>query len=1572
MYRIKTFIKPHFQLLFLSIIASFSALANNDTTRVTNHRHTPAALPVFTPPKAGLTKPVYRPQKQRSFRQFASATQYVNAGQEADQLLNQLYLKKQNTADSATRKKINAIHKLHEFVKNNDLLIKTLNLSAPIQLPVGIQRVIAGTEYVVLIDSIVVDPNGNAQLNTRMSLTTPKGKRLAFEGAMTVSSEGGLVGEARLKLLEDIPLKFAKGVLLNLKAQGTYVAVDCNGFKELGLSGEVTFTNLVRDSVGGMQGNTPIVTSFATQVKSWNDLVVKINMPDFQIKGIKGLGFRVEDAVFDFSDSRNATGFALPANYDASWLPEPNSVLWQGIYFRSIKIALPRFIKSNNTNDTIKSDTSQLRNRVVFLGEELVLDETGFTGKVTVKNLISRKDGDLDGWAFSIDHLGFAFQANTLTFFEIEGEINLPIAPKEEKGQDSTQSKSNYLSYKAMLDFPNDEFLFSAGINSPIRIPMFGGKSKLELTQTYLEAKISKGKVHPRAILTGKFTINNKVLNIDEIRFEGLELSSRGVDKFDKVDVRFGKKKAGKFPIQILELGLMTEQQVSQSDSTGTFSDSKLDDETAYLGIKLGIQINFTKDLPAEGYVTLIGAKYKKNGYHKWRYKGTQINGVKIDIDKGSFLLKGSLRFFKNDEVYGNGFNGNITLAISTGSGGFGMRASAIFGNVNGMRYWYADALVAFTPGLPLGTTGLAIYGFGGGLYSRMRKRQGHETGVGSDLGKTATGTVYIPDPDTKLGLKATVVLGTASSTKAFQGDVTFEMAFNQRGGIKYFGFEGYAYFLNEGEGIKVQDLVKSPEDRRGTVPLSAQVVIDYDVENKVFHMVAGVQVNIEKPQAKITGGGQMVMHFAPDEWYIHVGTPDNRLAVDVDMAKIQLSTGLYFMTGSSVPEIPPPPQEVLDILGMNAQTVNSRSTSDLLKGAGFAIGFSLEASKKFEAVVYLEARIGLGFDISYKKYASNVRCEGRQGTIGINGWFGQGQAYMYAIGDLGVKFKKKKFAIGQVSAALLAQIQFFNPMWVKGTLGGRFKILGGLVKGKFKLSVELGKHCDMIGVDNSGSALLSDVQIISDVTPTSLNGTVDVFTTPQVAFNMPVGVSFQIEDNDGKPVDFRAKLDKLEIKSNGQALVGTLKWNDAKDVVVFQTTDVLPSEAQITVDVKLIFEEKRNGQWQSVTEGDSSYTEDKHVSFTTGTAPAYIPLFNIAASYPVMNQLHLHKGETGTGFIQLHMGQAYLFGNDSAWAAQKIRWINTQTGEKTETDFTYNTTTKRLEFDIAGAGLKEAAIYQLDIVNLPQENSAAIDENVRNDAKTIVTSSDTITVANKKISSIQKNYQEQSLMDAEGMYFRTSKYNTLADKFNALQVNQGALMYVAPNVDVMYNYVSGDELFDKIELEGIVINRNGYQYVAPPLVQLEADLSNTSWHTQQLNPTIYNGYPFEQGIDINWRQLNPIGVPPARALELSQFENSVILNPQDLVYPVINAPYLHVLYDVAHYASSDLRNLQQVIANTISQGTQVSSTHLINMLTKDFPPMVNGDYPVKIHYVIPKGDGTGEKVSTTNLMLKN
>jgi hypothetical protein len=109
------------------------------------------------------------------------------------------------------------------------------------------------------------------------------------------------------------------------------------------------------------------------------------------------------------------------------------------------------------------------------------------------------------------------------------------------------------------------------------------------------------------------------------------------------------------------------------------------------------------------------------------------------------------------------------------------------------LRYFYVDALAKFNSGIAIGQTGLGFYGFGGGIYRHMSRQLTEielpdedfiATDTSSIPGVTLSGIVYKPDSTINLGLKATMIIGTYPNPKAFNGDATFEVAFNQNWGL--------------------------------------------------------------------------------------------------------------------------------------------------------------------------------------------------------------------------------------------------------------------------------------------------------------------------------------------------------------------------------------------------------------------------------------------------------------------------------------------------------------------------------------------------------------------------------------------------------------------------------------------------------------------------------------------------------------------------------------------------------------------------------------------------------------------
>ena len=87
------------------------------------------------------------------------------------------------------------------------------------------------------------------------------------------------------------------------------MTINCDGFKNLALDAEVHFpTSLISSAINGEQ----VVGRFSTVIESWDDLLVSMSLPSFEIKGLRGYVFDANDVVFDFSSVRNSKDHRLP------------------------------------------------------------------------------------------------------------------------------------------------------------------------------------------------------------------------------------------------------------------------------------------------------------------------------------------------------------------------------------------------------------------------------------------------------------------------------------------------------------------------------------------------------------------------------------------------------------------------------------------------------------------------------------------------------------------------------------------------------------------------------------------------------------------------------------------------------------------------------------------------------------------------------------------------------------------------------------------------------------------------------------------------------------------------------------------------------------------------------------------------------------------------------------------------------------------------------------------------------------------------------------------------------------
>lgn len=1469
------------------------------------------------------------------------------------------------TNGDSIQRYIDLARSVMDKVRSAQNFITHLDEASKVELPVGISRTISGISYDIAIHAIRLKP-AYAEIDVFMEFKASQNDQtLTFMGRnIKFTKKGGIVGDAKLELIGDYAINFSGDkIQIILKGggagEGTYAVMDCDGFRELALDASVKFSRdlIVPESSDGTRVQGNVVTRFRTVMTDWNDLVVQVDLPAFQVQGLNGVGFAVQDAVLDFSDLRNAPAVVFPKDYQSNQLLPENLNLWRGFYLRELSVSLPpEFEKKGNSG------------RTPFAAENVLMDNRGITGDFSGANLITLTEGDMNGWAFSVDSLKISLQANQLVNAGFSGGIVIPVG-KEEKP----------FEYAALIN-TGGNYLFHVSPATEMEFPLWGA-SEVEIYEaSYLDVALRNGKFLPKANLHGRMAVHAKLseggqgIELADISFENLAIQS--VKPFIQVgNFSFGsealQQKMAGFPISIQDIGLknITDTQVGL-DFT----------------LKLNLVGENSGGFAADAGLTMVANMDATGGTQRWRYKEINVRDIGVDIDGGAFKINGQLAFYRNDVTYGDGFNGNVKAEFTPG---LKVTATAIFGNVSEMRYWYADAMVNFPSGIPV-FTGVAIYGFGGGAYQGMKM---DNQGGGSALGKTASGIVYVPDTKAGLGLKAIVSLGSHPKPEAFNADVTFEISFFKGGGVRHIAFGGNGYLVTPGLDINLDKLktatgkmaavVKKAEttisdksmgllksggsensmteifgevgDKAGEKgQISAKVMIDYDFENRVLHGNFEVFINVAGGIIKGVGAGGRagwaVLHFAPKEWYVYVGTPDDRIGISVGIGSIRANATSYFMVGTKILGSPPPPPEVSRILRMNPADLDYMGDLNAIgTGGGFAFGAALSVSTGDLSFLMFYARLdaGAGFDIMLKDYG-DLRCKGSSSPIGINGWYANGQAYAYFEGAIGIRVKvfgrRKSVKILELGAAAILQAKLPNPFWMRGIVGGYFSVLGGLVKGNCKFQVTLGKDCEIVTDPN---AVLDDIQVIAEITPSNGETEVNVFNTPQVVFNMPVNKNFVLIDDAGVKRTFRIKLDHLNIMADRVKLPGSNEWNDNGDVLVFNSYEILPPKKQIVVSAQVSFEEQKNGNWVAVTDGGQRVTEKMEQAFTTGVAPDYIPPENIEYSYPIAGQANFYRDETNEGYIKLKVGQAYLFSPGAEWKQQGRFSGSGQ--QQTWFDFKYNTSAKTVSFSIPG-GLQIGTAYTVELLNVPAQQAGAIDRNVTELSSKVQTGGQTLDteIRTKQAEGAIETLEEKAIF---ATHIRTSRFSTLSAKMDALTYSKTFYWETDNGVVKMYYIITGDEMFDKFETDPVLFDAT---------VQFEA-LLNNAWYQEKMKPLLYENYPLAGQVGVYRRDGNVLGIPPVRAIYFLKSSDAQV-DPKAPESPVDFGSSANLQSFFAVEVGNDYLDMR---ARAAYLSLTVDSPELNRLLASRFPFPSPGDYQFKVKYVLP---GT-KKVTSEKIM---
>ena len=1516
---------------------------------------------------------------------------------------------KEAGAASSAIEKIEASDRWVDKFSNQDL----------VELPIGIRNTVNNVQYSIGITKAVFSPEYTT-LTVFCRVDIPQKDKNGqpmqlFFGADNVklSHQGGIMGEAKLVLLGNVDIPFSENkwqVSLyggfdmatgNVKDL-TYVTIDCDGFKEMKISGAVEFsrnlilpidpisktvdeakTTVAKTYYNGKTVQIPnrVRGEFSFMASSWNDILVNVSVQPFVLKDKRNgkdfdgnFQFLVSNAVLDLSDLKNDPTVVFPEYYTKNALLVPSQEAWKGVFIQTFDVGLPKEFQT--------TDTASSKERLHVGAQNLIIDKFGVSGTFYADNVFPLDRGITSqekSWAYSLDHIDVTIAANTFVKANLSGQILLPISKATEKKETTTattptptittpatgttaanppkpaQTNRAGLAYNGFISMEEQQLVVVT--KDSIAFDIWKARALL-LPNSSVELKLVNGKFLPKANLNGTVSFGTnkgasdekdvegkKTVDFKGISFENLQLQTVS----PIISVRNmgykGTVAFGNFPVSIGNINVA------------------INGDNSRIDFDLGI--NLMETAVGAGATARIGIKGKMydDGYRqRSKYDGLDLSAISIECEFSSLKIKGSLQLMEKDPVYGDGFSAELEVDVAEV---VNVKAKAIFGKTS-FRYWYFDAAVKWPPT----PAPFMINGFGGGAYYKMHRNQDIAIGDFSPSGLS-----YTPDEKINLGIKALIYFHVGSETVC-DGEAGFEIAFNSKGGVNRLAIFGKANVMAKIPGLKnVTDLMSKvasnvtskksflgvtesdlqgsfaskyipeakeaiPGDLSAAVGIKMAAAIEFDFQNKSMHATTDVYINTPGNFLSGTGpGGRAVwgvFHKDPKDWYMYMGTPDDRCGIKIGVAGMYLKTTSYFMAGTLLPGSPPPPPVVAQILGVDVKQLDyMRDENALANGGGLAFGASLDFDTGDLSFLLFYARFqaGMGFDIMLKDY-QEARCSNTGDRVGINGWYANGQSYAYLQGELGIRVKLSflKFKVPIISggAAVLLQAKLPNPVWMRGYVAGNMNILGGLIKGKFRFKFELGEECQF-----ENASPLGGIKLITDVTPKQSSTDVDVFAVPQAAFSMKVNEAFIIPEDTGD-VTYKVILEKFKVFDGAKEIPGVFEWGSLKDRVSFVSTDILPPNKELKVQVEVSFQKMVNGSFQPIKVDGKVATEAEERLFTTGGAPNHIPLTNIKYSYPIVDQQYFLEEEYPKGYIQLKRGQDYLF-EDGNWETS-IKIDQDGNSNAKATAFNYDNGSNEVYYDLPN--IDQDKKYNFSIVSslkqAPSRNTTAATK-----TSTIDNEGNDIQIRENQADAMSKS---EGSIERLTYSFNTSKYKTFVSKMNSINTQSHNFGVLYSDVIYLTNTITSQEAFDLAELQGVTYSDK------KPLITAESKL-NDEYYGTDIFPYLYKDYPLNGNYAISDRDTSELGVIPAKAIPLNAYYMTSIENNVNESWTRGNFPFK---YNMPLLYKQDWIDLNNQIVNAYVNGDTSIETIAKRFINSNFLFMRYGNYEIGMKYNLP------------------
>lgn len=1156
----------------------------------------------------------------------------------------------------------------------------------------------------------------------------------------------GYGAEVKIGLPKTKTVNVATGKMYMVVEEGsskTYATLDCNGIKEVKLTGKVEIdrslllpVNVLNQVIADEKVSVPF--TFTAQ-NNFDDFVIEdLNLSSFVIPGFNDFVIKPSKVGIDFSAVKNIGNF------------KPGDKSWNGIYIKTAKLQLPDAFKTES------DDAATLE-----FSDSYYISKQGFNGSFAVEKDPIIK-GTLAGFGYSLTKLELDVNNSTVSGGALKGKLKLPLGEDATVGFEGTIAKGN----------KGANMSLSVSSLSAINATCFFAKIKLDKNSSIKFTKGEDDKLKVSTLLNGNIGIDfkNKPANSTVSSFELPTLDFQGLSI---------KQNNGTPDVDFEAIGLQSKNKVQAK--LGSFElnlnnvEFKKNDNKIGLKLDLGLTLfggeNKNSNGAGGGTAFTIWANYANKTF---TYNKTTLDKIKVDADLGAAKIKGEIEIFNQDETYGNGFRGNVK-ATMRGLGaevGVTVQFGKTLGN-SGFKYWYFDAMANFgNSGIPIPGTVAALYGFGGGAWCNMVPKVKNPPALypnqyvannkGGDAAPTQSGAEYTPKKGT-FGFFASVMFGLAGTKTAFNGDLRFSMTMKENLSIENVNLHGNAFIMQNPENLSVR---QNPDKAM----VHCEADINYDGATNCISGYFDASVNVANI---LKGGGKLSFKFdMPDKdehgnvinknektkWFIKVGSWTEGADPFDDMARIHAKIGFdakvahaeilfqtYLMVGNDLPKtLPPMPDYIYQLVkdeGMSEKTKPQSPAVADEQNLAFAFGAGIKLTAGFDFfVVKADLEAAAGFDVLLANV--NGTCDGS--PMGVNGWYAQGQAYAYLKGDIKLF---RRITLAEFIAGAVMQVKLPNPNWIRGDVVAYIDVLG-IDAGEYHGTFEKGTRCSNMKVDDFDP--FKGIKLIKNVAPENKAKKVDPYGNLAVDFAYSYGQSgtgttiHMYDAFNNKEINYIFQGHYTLKDNKGHEVKTYAEWSDKNPRhISIRPKEILLDSTEYTLDV---YAYAKNSYYQGKTEGVEDHVT---VKFTTAGYPNEILMKDIGDAYPLPGQRYVMKkdtdGKKALGKLDIKRDMTYFVTKYQKDYKLIIRFKEVGTDNTIDVQYkSFDNDPKKVTFENSlvfnlPEALKKSTIYQMSVVLKPRIPGSSLKERII----------------------------------FEGYHFKMSAYESLKEKFADLKVKK-------------------------------------------------------------------------------------------------------------------------------------------------------------------------------------------------------